>query len=111
MSYDSQSRRVRVFLCHAFDDKFRVRQLYKRLREDGFEPRLDEENLLPGERWREEIPKAVRNSDAVIVCLSEGFNKTGYRQKEVRLALDVADEQVEGAIFLIPLKFGGMRRS
>jgi formylglycine-generating enzyme required for sulfatase activity len=98
-------RPLRVFLCHASADKPAVRELYQRLRADGISAWLDEENLLPGQDWQLEIPKAVRESDAVIVCLSKGsINKAGYVQKEIKFALDVADEQPEGIIFLIPLK-------
>lgn len=96
---------LNVFLCHASDDKPAVRELYQKLQHDGFEPWLDEEDLLPGQDWKNEISKAVRNSDAVLVCLSEdSIAKTGYVQKEIRVALDVADEQPEGAIFIIPVK-------
>lgn len=94
-----------VFLCHASDDKHVVRELYEALQRDGFDPWLDEENLLPGQDWNYEISRAVRDSDVVIVCLSEdSVGKTGYIQKEIRFALDVADEQPEGAIFIIPVK-------
>lgn len=100
-----KSRPLRVFLCHSSNDKAAVRELYHRLRADEVEPWLDEEDLLPGQDWQQEIPKAVRNSDIVIVCLSQGaVNKRGYIQKEIRYALDVADEQPERTIFLIPLK-------
>ncbi len=51
-----------------------------------------------------EIRKAVRESDAILVCLSKQFNQAGYRQKEVRLALDVAMEKPEGEIFIIPAR-------
>jgi hypothetical protein len=96
---------LKVFLCHASVDKTPVRELYHRLLADGFEPWLDEESLLPGQNWREEIPKAVRNSDIVLVCLSKkSIDKDGYVQKEIRFALDKADEKPEGAIFIIPLK-------
>ncbi|MDQ3819365.1 MAG: toll/interleukin-1 receptor domain-containing protein [Acidobacteriota bacterium] len=98
-------RKLRVFLCHSSDDKPLVRNLYNRLNSDGIDSWLDEENLLPGEEWELEIIKAVRSSDIVIVCLSQSsINKSGYVQKEIKLALDVADEQPEGAIFLIPVK-------
>ncbi len=101
----SSQRSLRVFLCHASDDKPAVRKLYQRLRTDGIDAWLDEENLLPGQDWEFEIPKAVRESDAVIVCLSKGsVNRAGYMQKEIKFALDVADQQPQGAIFLIPLK-------
>jgi formylglycine-generating enzyme required for sulfatase activity len=99
------ARRLKVFLCHAAGDKPAVRELYHRLRGAGFDPWLDEENLLPGQDWQLEIPQAVRSSDAVLICLSRrAVTKAGYVQKEIRYALDVADEQPEGAIFLIPLR-------
>jgi len=94
-----------VFLCHSSGDKPAVRDLYEALQRDGFDPWLDEENLLPGQDWNYEITKAVRGSDVVLVCLSDSsVTKAGYVQKEMKFALDVADEQPEGAIFIIPVK-------
>ncbi len=96
---------LRIFLCHSSGDKTEVRNLYQRLSSDGFDPWLDEEKLLPGQEWKVEIPKAVQTSDVVIVCLShKAINKAGYVQKEIKFALDKAEEQPEGTIFLIPLK-------
>ena len=47
----------------------------------------------------------MRNSDVVIVCLSHrSINKIGFVQREVKFALDVAEEQPEGSIFIIPAK-------
>lgn len=98
-------RGLRVFLCHSSGDKPAVRKLYERLSSAGVRPWLDEENLLPGQDWDLEISKAVRNSDVVLVCLSRGSTtKAGYVQKEIKVALDIADEQPEGSIFLIPLR-------
>jgi formylglycine-generating enzyme required for sulfatase activity len=98
-------RVLRVFLCHASGDKPAVRELHQRLCAQGIDAWLDEEKLLPGQDWQLEIPKAVRVSDVVIVCLSKkSINKAGFVQKEIKIALDVADEQPEGAIFLIPAR-------
>jgi repressor LexA len=98
-------RRLRVFLCHSSGDKLSVRKLYQRLNACNVDPWLDEEDLLAGQDWEYEIGKAVRETDVVIVCLSCGsINKTGFMQKEIKFALDVADKQAEGTIFLIPLK-------
>lgn len=106
MSRDSSnSRSLKIFLCHSSADKDAVRALYQALKSNGFSPWLDEENLLPGQDWAHEIPKAVRGSDVVIVCLSGGSaTKSGYVQKEIKIALDAADEQPEGSIFIIPAK-------
>ncbi|WP_239314050.1 toll/interleukin-1 receptor domain-containing protein, partial [Frankia sp. Cj3] len=95
----------KIFLCHASQDKPRVRDLYKRLRGDGFEVWLDTEALLPGQDWDLEIRRAIRTSRVVLVCLSStSTDKRGYVQKEIKHALDVADEQPEGSIFLIPVQ-------
>ena len=83
-----------------------MRELYQHLVADGFDAWLDEEKLMPGQEWDLEIRKAVRNSDTVIACLSKSsITKEGYVQKEIRLALDIADEKPEGTIFLIPARF------
>jgi len=101
-----EKNRLGVFLCHSSSDKLAIRKLYAQLqKEEWIDPWLDEEKLLPGENWDNEIRKAVRDSNCVIVCLSrESVSKEGYVQKEIKLALDVADEKPEGTIFIIPLK-------
>ena len=102
----SPDRKLRVFLCHASQDKPAVRELYKKLyAEDWIQPWLDEEELLPGQDWNLEIEKAVEASDAVIVCVSHvSVAKEGYVQKELRQVLDIALNKLEGAIFIIPVR-------
>jgi hypothetical protein len=52
-----------------------------------------------------EIRKAVRSSDVVIICLSpNAIQSAGRTQKQIAYALDIAEEQPEGTIFLIPLR-------
>jgi serine/threonine protein kinase len=102
---DTSNRKLRIFLCHASEDKMSVREFYRQLTIDGFDVWLDEEKLLPGQEWDLEIRKAVRASDIVIICLSNNsISKEGYIQKEIRTALDVADEKPEGTIYLIPAR-------
>jgi hypothetical protein len=101
----NMSQRLKLFLCHCSGDKPQVRLLYARLRQDGFEPWLDEEDILPGQDWQAEIMKAVRGSDVILVCLSaRAINKAGFVQKEIKYALDAADEQPEGEIFIVPVQ-------
>lgn len=99
------NRPLRVFQCHASGDKPAVRKLYELLVNDGIDAWLDKEKLVPGQNWQIEIPKAVKNSDVVIVCLySQSVTKEGYVQKEIRFALDSADEKPDGTIFIIPAR-------
>ncbi|MFC1463972.1 MAG: TIR domain-containing protein [Candidatus Brachytrichaceae bacterium NZ_4S206] len=96
---------LRVFLCHSSEDKPAVRTLYAKLRDAGVQPWLDEEDLLPGQKWKVEIPKAIRASDVILVCLSQrSVKKDGYIKREIEFALDIADKLPEDAIFIIPLR-------
>ena len=104
-NYERLAMRLRVFICHAKEDKLKARDLYKRLKNDGIDVWFDEESLMAGNEWDLEVANAVRDSHIVIVLLSNGsVTKTGYVQKEIRMALDVASEQPEGGIFLIPVR-------
>jgi hypothetical protein len=94
-----------VFLCHSSKDKEYIRRLDRRLRGDAITTWFDERNLLPGQEWAPAIRAAVRAADVVVVCLSSSsINNAGYVHKEISLVLDVAEEQPDGAIFVIPAK-------
>lgn len=96
---------IQIFLAHANEDKPQVRQLYQKLQEAGYQPWLDERDLIAGQNWQNEIPKAIRRSDIFIACLSsQSVKKSGSFQKELRLALNVMAEMLEEEIYLIPLK-------
>ncbi|NEQ51951.1 MAG: TIR domain-containing protein [Leptolyngbya sp. SIO3F4] len=96
---------IRIFLAYASEDKEKVVQLYNRLKQRGFEPWLDKKNLKAGQNWRSEIPKAIKNSDIFLACLSlQSINKKGYVQKEFKIALDKYAELPQGTVYLIPIR-------
>ena len=97
---------ARIFLCHASDDKAHVREVYHRLQAiEGFEPWLDEEDLLPGQVWAREIPRALQTSDFILIFLSRtSVAKRGYVQREMKMALDAWEELPEGTIHTIPVR-------
>jgi hypothetical protein len=101
-----QVRKLKVFLCHATQDKPVIHELYDKLISEGWiELWLDIKKLLPGQDWQVEIKNAVESADIVIIFLSNtSINKDGFIQKELRLAKDIALEKTEGSIFLIPLR-------
>lgn len=93
----------RIFLAHASEDKVAVRKLYRKLKENGLEPWLDEENLHPGVRWDDEIKKAIKNSRIFLACISNNsIAKSGYVQKELRMALAELENKPPGYIYFIP---------
>ena len=95
----------RVFLAHSREDKERVRALYKRIKQRGFTPWLDEEDLIPGQIWANEIQKAIRDAGVFIACLSKiSVQKQGYVHTEFRLALTAYGEKPPGEIYFIPVR-------
>jgi WD40 repeat protein len=102
---EENNNKLRIFLCHSSDDKSMVHEVYEKLCKKGFQPWLDETDLLPGQDWRLEIRQAVRKCDVVLVFLSKkSINKEGFVQKEIKYALDISDEKPEGSIYVIPAR-------
>jgi hypothetical protein len=97
---------IRIFLCHAVEDKSKVRELHKRLSEEqGLYVWFDETDLMPGDDWQLRISRSIRDSDAVIICLSKvATEKSGFVQREMRLALEAADEKPPSKIYVIPVR-------
>ncbi|MCB9112048.1 MAG: toll/interleukin-1 receptor domain-containing protein [Anaerolineales bacterium] len=96
-------RPLKVFLCHAHADRDAVRTLYTRLTNDGVDAWLDKEKLLPGQDWELEIKKPCDAAMWWWSAFQTSSIKQGFRQKEVRLALDTAMEKPE-MIFIIPAR-------
>ncbi len=96
---------TRIFLCHASEDKPQVREVYQRLKALGFDPWIDEEDILPGQDWAYEIETALETSAFAMVFLStRSVGKTGYVQREFRRALYHSEEMPEGQLHTIPVK-------
>ncbi len=102
---ETSHKKPLIFLCHAKEDSNAVRNLYSRLKKAGFNPWMDEADILPGQNWDYEIRKAIKRTDFVLVCLSNiSIRKRGYLNKEIKWALERQDEMLLGDIFMIPVK-------
>ncbi len=96
---------VRIFISYAREDQDRVRDLYHRLVAAGFHPWLDREHILPGMKWEPIIKAALKRADFVLICLSAtSIYKRGFLQKEIKQALEHAQENLEDDIWLIPAR-------
>jgi hypothetical protein len=97
---------MKIFISYAREDEVAARRLHLFLRSiGGVYPWMDKEDILPGAVWEDEIEAAVTSSDVVILLLSSRLvSKTGFIQREVRLALSRLAEMPPGRIFLIPAR-------
>jgi hypothetical protein len=99
------SKKAQVFLSYAHEDRKFVLGFYDRLSKAGFQPWMDVNSLVPGERWVEKIREGLLNSDCVLIFLTKNaISKEGYLNKEIKSALEIAKEKPEGTIFIIPVK-------
>jgi hypothetical protein len=99
-------RKPRVVLSYAPEDKFIIQDFHRQFDAEGWiDLWLEEERIIPGMNREVEIRRAVENADAVIVFLSHNsVTKRGYPQRELKFALDVAEEKPERPNFIILLK-------
>ena len=97
-----KSKKPRIFICYAKEDREGAGEVYEMLELAGGEPWIDQHNLLPGDDWEGEIQAAVSTSNAFVVCLSKRFDKVGYRQTEIRLAFKALDKRPPGKGFIVP---------
>ena len=94
-----------IFLCSYIDDTPIVTKLYQRLQADGFNIWWSEEDLLPGHDPQFIVSQAVRQSRAILICLSPTAQlNTGDFWQIFNWALDEAKKQPDGSIFIIPIR-------
>ena len=97
--------RLKIFISYAKENIEQVKELYYMLKIYGFDPWLDENELMPGQEWQLELESNIEKSDIVLVCLSKFvIKKRGYIQKEIRVAIDKANYFPEGVVFIIPVR-------
>jgi hypothetical protein len=93
-----------VFISYAREDVDQARKLYRDLKSSGLNPRLDIEDIMPGQSWEISIKEAIRNSEYFIPLFStNSVAKGGYVQKELKEALAIL-EKTRKSKFIIPVR-------
>ena len=95
----------KIFLSYAREDLQIAGRLYKNLTHYGLNVWFDKTALFPGQKWKYEIRKAIKESDYFIVLLSsKSVSKRGFCQNEVKKALEILHDFPESEIFIIPIR-------
>jgi cold shock CspA family protein len=94
-----------VFISYAKEDQHAAVRLYRALKDAGVNPWLDIFDLVPGQLWAREIEKAISHSSYFIaIQSSRSVGKRGHVQKELRRALEIAEEYPEDKLYIIPVR-------
>lgn len=100
-----QMSKKHAFLSYCRDNKADVAQLREYLMTAGETVWWDQE-ILPGEDWKFSIRKAMKDSYAVVVCLSKELSarvESGV-YPELRDAIEAFRKHPPGSIYLIPVR-------
>ncbi|MBZ5524741.1 MAG: toll/interleukin-1 receptor domain-containing protein [Acidobacteriia bacterium] len=94
-----------VFLSYCHDNSDEVTRLREELIAAG-EAVWWDQNIKPGQDWKLEIRKAMKNAYAVVLCLSKETEgrKTSGIYPEALDAIGAYREYAPGSIFLIPVR-------
>lgn len=94
-----------VFLSYGRDNKAEVAKLHSELIAAG-EAVWWDQDILPGQDWKLEIRKAMRNAYAVVLCLSQetAARTTSGIYPEALDAIAAYREYSPGSTFLIPVR-------
>ena len=90
-----------VFLSHSSKDKFFVRELAERLRNNGVNAWIDEAEISIGDSLTEKIGSAIQDADFVCVVLSYNSINSNWVQKELQVALN--KEFSEKEVVVLPV--------
>jgi len=94
-----------VFVSYSKKDVGRLLPIYEQLKRQGFNLWLDQEELLPGQQWEEEIIRVIKTARIFLLFLSSTWVESkGYVQKELKVALDVVQELPSDQVFIVPVR-------
>ena len=102
---ERNNRKNKVFISYAPEDYSIAKKLYDSLNQAGIASWLDTEDILPGQKWRASIKKAIINCSHFLILISKNsVSKIGYIQKEQKISLDLIEDLPNNAIFIIPAR-------
>lgn len=97
-------RKKSIFISYSHRDLETVRQIVSGLQERGFNPWLDVDEIVPGQKWTSAIDKAIAESSAALLIISENFYAESNRlEHENSIILNRLDNKELSSISAIPV--------
>ena len=97
---------MKVFISYAREDFNVAKDVYDALAKfELIKPWLDQESLLPGNDWKDEILNVIEKSRFIIILLSNNsIDKRGFFQSEIKEAIKRFSDYPDNDIYLIPVR-------
>ena len=85
----NRARKKQIFIIHAREDSEQAINLADHLKASGFNPWLDVQNIVPGQRWEKAVLHALEQSVVALFLSSENTVKAdGYFSKEIQIVME-----------------------
>jgi predicted nucleotide-binding protein len=94
----------RVFIIYAKEDLQAAKKIAELLKERGFEPWLDVEQIEAGQIWGNAISDALDESVMAIVLLSKNFPRSTIATRELKQAISKMQSGDRNSSPIIPIK-------
>ncbi len=103
---EHQERKYDVFISYQRKDRENAKLIVEALTKSNISVFFDMASLLPGMDWEVEIKSALNNSKGILICIGKDTLEFGYVQKEMKIALDYAENSPKD-FRLIPVLLPG----
>ena len=98
---------LKVFICHAAEDKRFARKLANDLRTLGLDVWFDEWSMLPGDSLYHKIEQGIRSSAWFIIILSPSSVQSKWCKRELREAME--EEFERNKVYVVPVLYRDCR--
>ena len=99
-----------IFLSYVHADSTEALNLFDDISAAGYPVWLDQKALLVGQKWKDEIARAIQAASAFIALISKNsVDHQGYVQKELKQGLEVLAETPSNQIYLLPVRLNDAR--
>lgn len=93
-----------VFISYASLDRGRVDPFADSLEQAGVDVWMDYRRLKAGQNWNTEIRRALGKAAVIVIFMSENsVDRRGYAQREIKIAIEQAEEKLVSDIYIIPI--------
>ena len=94
----------RIFIIYSHKDKEKAGKITEQLKELGYNPWFDQQEILPGQKWTKAINQAIEDSAVALFLSSKNTEEEGgYIKNEMKAAMEVLRAKGEGYSPVIPV--------
>lgn len=95
-----------VFLSYAADDTAFADRIAKALAEDGTSVWKDKDSIQPGDRWIDELSRAIQDANVFIPLISKNYARSNFLNSEIAAAVAAQSSDPKRKIIPILIERG-----